>query len=55
MNYAYVRVSSISQNIGRQLEEIKKYNVEEKNVYIDKESGKDFLFLLFVKKNHYVP
>ena len=42
MNYAYVRVSSISQNIGRQLEEIKKYNVEEKNVYIDKESGKDF-------------
>lgn len=42
MNYAYVRVSSISQNIGRQLEEIKKYNIEEKNVFIDKESGKDF-------------
>ena len=42
MDYAYVRVSSASQNIGRQLEDIKKFNVEEKNIFIDKESGKNF-------------
>lgn len=42
MDYAYVRVSSTSQNVGRQLEEINKFNIEKKNIYIDKESGKDF-------------
>lgn len=42
MDYAYLRVSSSSQNIGRQLEDIKKFNIEEKNIFIDKESGKNF-------------
>ena len=42
MDYAYIRVSSSSQNIGRQLEDIKKFNIEEKNIFIDKESGKNF-------------
>lgn len=40
--YAYVRVSSISQNTDRQIYEIKQLNVIEKNIYIDIQSGKDF-------------
>jgi len=42
MKYGYVRVSTISQNIDRQMEEINKQNVEDKNIYIDYQSGKDF-------------
>lgn len=42
MNYGYIRVSSITQNIQRQLEEIRKYEIKEENIFIDKESGKDF-------------
>lgn len=30
MIYAYVRVSSTTQNISRQLEEIKKFDIEQK-------------------------
>ena len=42
MEYAYIRVSTRTQNIARQLEEIKKYGLPKRNIYIDKESGKDF-------------
>lgn len=42
MNYGYIRVSSVNQNIDRQLFEIKKLDILDKNIYIDKESGKDF-------------
>lgn len=42
MIYAYIRVSTKQQKIDRQYEEIKEFNVEDKNIYIDKESGKDF-------------
>ena len=42
MIYGYVRVSSVTQNIERQLEEMIKFNVLMKNIYIDKQSGKDF-------------
>ena len=42
MNYGYIRVSSKTQNIARKLEEIKKFKLENKNIYVDKESGKDF-------------
>lgn len=42
MIYGYIRVSSITQNIDRQLEEMKKYNIPEENLFIDKQSGKDF-------------
>lgn len=42
MEYAYIRVSTSSQNISRQLDDIKKLNIEEKNIFIDKESGKNF-------------
>ncbi len=40
--YAYVRVSSLEQNEERQLIEVKKQGVDEKNIYVDKQSGKDF-------------
>lgn len=42
MIYGYIRVSTISQNIDRQLEEMIKLNIKKKNIYIDKQSGKDF-------------
>lgn len=40
--YAYIRVSSITQSIDRQLDEINKLNIPKHHIYIDKESGKDF-------------
>lgn len=42
MIYGYVRVSSITQNIDRQMEEMKKFDVDSENIFIDKQSGKDF-------------
>lgn len=42
MIYAYIRVSTKSQKIDRQYEEIKEFNIDDKFIYIDKESGKDF-------------
>lgn len=40
--YGYVRVSSRDQNEERQLVAMKELNVPRKNIYIDKQSGKDF-------------
>lgn len=40
--YGYVRVSSIDQNEDRQMLAMEKAKVPKKNVYIDKQSGKDF-------------
>ena len=40
--YGYVRVSSTDQNEGRQMLALKKQNITDKNIYIDKLSGKDF-------------
>lgn len=40
--FAYVRVSSKDQNEGRQFEEMKKIGIDERNIFIDKVSGKDF-------------
>lgn len=40
--YGYVRVSSTDQNEDRQLMALKKVNIPEKNIYMDKLSGKDF-------------
>ena len=42
MNYGYVRVSSITQNIDRQMEEMHKWGLSDKYIYVDKQSGKDF-------------
>lgn len=40
--YGYVRVSSTDQNEYRQMLALKKQNIANKNIYIDKLSGKDF-------------
>jgi len=40
--YAYIRVSTKQQNIDRQYVEIKEFEVDDKFIYVDKESGKDF-------------
>ena len=42
MIYAYIRVSTKHQNIDRQYEEIKALHIDDKYIYIDRESGKDF-------------
>ncbi len=42
MIYAYIRVSTKHQNIDRQYEEIRALDIDDKYIYIDKESGKDF-------------
>lgn len=43
MIYAYIRVSTKQQKIDRQIDEIKDYNINKRNVFIDKESGRDFI------------
>lgn len=40
--YGYVRVSSKEQNTDRQMIVMKEYDVPIQNIYIDKQSGKDF-------------
>lgn len=40
--YGYVRVSSKEQNEGRQLAALNEVNVPEHNIFVDKQSGKDF-------------
>ena len=40
--YGYVRVSSTDQNEDRQMLALRRHNIDEKNIYVDKLSGKDF-------------
>ena len=40
--YGYVRVSSIEQNEDRQLDAMSEMKVSESQIYVDKQSGKDF-------------
>ena len=40
--FGYARVSSKEQNEERQLEAFKDFNIGERDIYIDKQSGKDF-------------
>lgn len=42
MNIGYVRVSSIDQNEARQLEKMKGLEIDERHLFIEKASGKDF-------------
>ena len=42
MKYGYVRVSSQTQNITRQMEEMYKLGLTDDVILIDKQSGKDF-------------
>jgi len=40
--YSYIRVSSTDQNEDRQLIAMREVNVPETNIFVDKQSGKDF-------------
>ena len=40
--YGYIRISDPSQNIGRQLDFMKELGIDEKHIFIDKRTGKDF-------------
>ena len=40
--YGYVRVSSVDQNEDRQMIEMERAGVPKENIYMDKQSGKDF-------------
>lgn len=42
IKYGYARVSSIGQKEDRQLDELLKFGINQKDIYIDKQSGKDF-------------
>lgn len=42
MKYRYARVSTVAQNLDRQLDELTKLGIHESHIYADKESGKDF-------------
>ncbi len=42
MKYGYIRVSSVTQNIDRQVIDMLKYGLSKENLYIDYQSGKDF-------------
>lgn len=40
--YGYMRVSTREQNEDRQLIAMRKFGISEKNLVLDKQSGKDF-------------
>lgn len=42
MNYGYVRVSTVDQNVDRQLDEMYKLGLADSQIFIDKQSGKNF-------------
>ena len=42
MNYGYARVSTINQHLDRQIDELHKIGLLDSQIFIDKESGKDF-------------
>ena len=42
MNYGYARVSTKEQNEQRQLIALHEFGVEDKQIFVDKQSGKDF-------------
>lgn len=40
--FGYIRVSSSDQNIDRQLQEMLELGIGERDIYVDKQSGRDF-------------
>ena len=40
--YGYARVSSHDQNLQRQMDAFKEFGIDEKNIFCDKKSGKNF-------------
>lgn len=43
MTYGYIRVSSRDQNEERQIIAMHEFGIEDKQIYLDKQSGKDFV------------
>lgn len=41
-NFAYIRISSKDQNLDRQIDALKKYVEDDRDIFIDKISGKNF-------------
>ena len=52
MIYGYVRVSTIGQNVDRQMEEMYALGLDKKHIYVDYESGKDFNRISYQKMIH---
>lgn len=50
--YGYMRVSTLDQNVERQLVELLKWGILEKNIFCDKLSGKDFNRPQYQKLKH---
>ncbi|MCK6259508.1 recombinase family protein [Fictibacillus sp. KIGAM418] len=50
--FGYIRVSSKDQNEARQLKEIQEMGVKDRDIFIDKESGKDFYRSQYQKLKH---
>ena len=42
ISFGYIRVSSKEQNEARQIEKMQELGIDERHIFIDKESGKDF-------------
>lgn len=42
MEYGYVRVSTREQNEQRQMIALREFGIPEKQIFLDKQSGKDF-------------
>ncbi|WP_458458809.1 recombinase family protein [Pseudobutyrivibrio sp.] len=42
MNYGYARVSTVNQHLDRQICELQKAGLLDSQIFVDKESGKDF-------------
>lgn len=42
MEYGYARVSTKEQNEQRQMIALREFGIEEKRIFMDKQSGKDF-------------
>ena len=58
MKYGYARVSSRDQNLDRQIEQLKAAGIDERYIYLDKASGKDFdrkAFSTLVGTEHTAP
>lgn len=42
LNFGYIRVSTKDQNEARQVKQMQELGIEERNIFVDKQSGKDF-------------
>lgn len=58
VNWGYARVSSTSQNLDRQLEQLRAYGIDDRHIKTEKQSGKDFersVFLSLVGTDEVAP